>query len=77
MPVSGLGNQGDMTTIGVGSGSYLSGVFENGIPFVLGGEAYNLPTSVNLVQTAAYAPGQPPSTSRQTPPRKASITARP
>src|SRR4051794_5865101 len=57
LSVAGLNNPSDATMIAAPPGSFLSGVFSNGVPFVLGGEGYNLPSSVNLVRSADYATG--------------------
>lgn len=55
--ISGLQNVGDNRALTLSKGDYLSGVFANGTPFVLGGEEYDLPPTVQLVQSSAYATG--------------------
>ena len=62
--VAGLVNPGDSVTIPITPiahdyltrSDYLSGVFENGLPFVLGGEYEPFAESVKLVLTAPYTP---------------------
>jgi hypothetical protein len=62
--VPGLVNPGDSVTIPIQTiahdyltrSDYLSGVFENGLPFVFGGEYEPFAESVKLVLTAPYTP---------------------
>lgn len=55
--INGMQHVGDSRPIALNKGDYLSGVFADGSPFVLGGEEYDLPPTVQLVQANGYAAG--------------------